>query len=99
MSRPSPLTDQPGPRQPTPGTLAAMDVPECDVAIVGAGPYGLSIASHLHRRGGPAVRVFGDPMSFWRDRMPSGMLLRSPYVASNIADPDRSLTLSDYRSA
>ena len=76
-----------------------MDVPDCDVAIVGAGPYGLSIAAHLHRHGGPSIRVFGDPMSFWRDRMPSGMLLRSPYVASNIADPDRQLTLSDYRSA
>jgi FAD-dependent urate hydroxylase len=76
-----------------------MGVPDCDVAIVGAGPYGLSTAAHLRRPGGPAVRVFGDPMSFWRDRMPSGMLLRSPYVASNIADPDGELTLSDYRSA
>ena len=28
--------------------------------------------------------------------MPRGMLLRSPYVASNIADPERALTLDDY---
>jgi hypothetical protein len=76
-----------------------MSVPDCEVAIVGAGPYGLAVAAHLRVPGGPDVRVFGEPMSFWRDRMPSGMLLRSPYVASNIADPDRALTLSDYRSA
>jgi hypothetical protein len=76
-----------------------MSVPDCDVAIVGAGPYGLATAAHLRVPGGPEVRVFGEPMSFWRDRMPSGMLLRSPYVASSIADPDRALTLSDYRSA
>jgi FAD-dependent urate hydroxylase len=76
-----------------------MGVPDCDVAIVGAGPYGLSVAAHLRVPRGPDVRVFGEPMSFWRDRMPTGMLLRSPYVASNIADPDRALTLSDYRSA
>jgi hypothetical protein len=76
-----------------------MGTPDCDVAIIGAGPYGLAVAAHLRVPGGPGVRIFGDPMSFWRERMPVGMLLRSPYVASNIADPDRSLTLSDYRSA
>jgi lysine/ornithine N-monooxygenase len=76
-----------------------MGVPDCDVAIVGAGPYGLAVAAHLRVPGGPDVRLFGEPMSFWRDRMPSGMLLRSPYVASNIADPERALTLTDYRAA
>ena len=30
--------------------------------------------------------------------MPDGMLLRSPYVASNIADPGRALTLDDFES-
>jgi FAD-dependent urate hydroxylase len=76
-----------------------MSAPDCDVAIIGAGPYGLSVAAHLRVPGGPSVRVFGDPMSFWRDRMPTGMLLRSPYVASNLADPERSLTLDDYQEA
>ena len=35
-------------------------------------------------------------MSFWDKQMPRGMLLRSPYVASNIADPERALTLDAY---
>jgi cation diffusion facilitator CzcD-associated flavoprotein CzcO len=71
----------------------------CDVAIVGAGPYGLATAAHLGRANGLDVRVFGDPMSFWRDQMPKGMVLRSPYVASNISDPERSLRLDDYQLA
>ena len=37
----------------------------CDVAIIGAGPYGLSAAAHLKAADGLDVRVFGEPMSFW----------------------------------
>jgi cation diffusion facilitator CzcD-associated flavoprotein CzcO len=72
---------------------------DCDVAIVGAGPYGLAAAAHLEKGKGLDVRVFGRPMDFWETQMPVGMLLRSPYVASNIADPERSLTLDAYGSA
>jgi FAD-dependent urate hydroxylase len=68
-------------------------VSECDVAIVGAGPYGLSAAAHL---GGLDVRVFGRPMSFWREHMARGMLLRSPLVASNLSSPTRELGLVQY---
>jgi hypothetical protein len=32
---------------------------------VAAGPYGLAATAHL-RRAGVDVRIFGDPMSFWR---------------------------------
>jgi cation diffusion facilitator CzcD-associated flavoprotein CzcO len=76
-----------------------MTMDNCDVAIVGAGPYGLASAAHLGRIKGLDVRVFGDPMSFWRDRMPAGMLLRSPYVASHISDPDGAFTLDAYQRA
>lgn len=58
-------------------------VPDTDVAILGAGPYGLAAAAHL-RRVGVEVRVLGDPMSFWRG-MPAGMLLRSNWTATCIA--------------
>jgi cation diffusion facilitator CzcD-associated flavoprotein CzcO len=68
----------------------------CDVAVVGAGPYGLACAAHLRAADGLDVRVLGDPMSFWRQHMPRGMLLRSPYVASDIGDPNDSLTLDAY---
>ncbi len=70
---------------------------DCDVAIVGSGPYGLACAAYLGGDRGLDVRVLGDPMSFWRERMPAGMLLRSPYVASHIADPARALTLDAYQ--
>jgi lysine/ornithine N-monooxygenase len=69
----------------------------CDVAVVGAGPYGISAAAHLRQRGELDVHVFGDPMSFWRD-MPRGMLLRSAWDASNIAFLSGPLSLEAYQA-
>ena len=63
-----------------------------DVAIVGAGPYGLSLAAHL-RAAGVSFRIFGKPMSTWRDHMPKGMQLKSEGFASNLSAPDRDSTL------
>src|SRR5712691_11686300 len=74
-------------------------MPTCDIAIVGAGPYGLSAAAHLRAVNGLEIRVFGEPMSFWERHMPVGMLLRSPWAASNIADPSDAQTLGAYQSA
>jgi FAD-dependent urate hydroxylase len=59
---------------------------DAQVVIVGAGPYGLAAASRL-RRAGIDPRVFGDPMSFWRE-MPKGMFLRSNWTATSIAGHD-----------
>jgi len=69
----------------------------CEVAIVGAGPYGLSAGAHLRAKG-IGVRIFGDPMEFWAQKMPEGMLLRSPRVASSLSDPDRAFTLEAYEA-
>jgi pyridine nucleotide-disulfide oxidoreductase len=69
----------------------------CDVAIVGAGPYGLAAAAHLRRLKGLTVLIFGEPMRFWRTSMPAGTLLRSAWSASNIAGPNASLTLDAYK--
>lgn len=35
-------------------------------------------------------------MDFWATKMPAGMLLRSPRVASNLSDPDNKYTLDAY---
>ena len=68
------------------------------VAVIGAGPFGLSTAAHLRAHGIP-VRVFGEPMVSWRDNMPAGMLLKSTPAASNIDAPQRGHTLADYCDA
>jgi cation diffusion facilitator CzcD-associated flavoprotein CzcO len=62
--------------------------------VVGAGPYGLSAAAHLWRCGLP-VTVLGRPMDAW-ERMPEGMLLKSPWPASSLSDPDGLNTLDRY---
>jgi pyridine nucleotide-disulfide oxidoreductase len=68
---------------------------DCNVTIIGAGPYGLSSAAYL-RNVGVETRVFGEPMAFWENQMPAGMCLRSTWDASHIADPGRDLTLDAY---
>ncbi len=65
------------------------------VAIMGAGPYGLSIAAHL-RRLVSDLRIFGRPMDSWRSHMPKGLLLKSEGFASNLSDPEGSYTLRSY---
>ena len=71
----------------------------CDVAIIGAGPYGLSAAATLRTIKGLEVRVFGEPMSFWDQNMPVGMFLRSAWTATHIADPNSLLTLEAFQAA
>jgi thioredoxin reductase len=69
-----------------------------EVAIVGAGPYGLSIAAHLRAAGVP-LRIFGTPMLSWRRHMPAGMCLKSDGFASNLYDPQGDFTLRAFSAA
>src|SRR5919106_2151766 len=55
-----------------------------DVAVVGAGPFGLSVTAHLADR---TVRVFGEPMQTWRTRMPPDMRLRSDWEETSLSAP------------
>ncbi|MGH2345986.1 MAG: NAD(P)-binding domain-containing protein [Chloroflexota bacterium] len=71
-----------------------MDDSLVDVAIIGAGPYGLSLATRLRARG-VAHRIFGPPMHTWRSMSP-GMYLKSLGFATSIATPDREATLPKY---
>ena len=65
-----------------------------DVAVIGAGPYGLSLASQLSHRG-IERRTFGFPMCAWR-QMPPGMNLKSFGFATSIPTPRRYYTLPEY---
>jgi thioredoxin reductase len=65
------------------------------VAIVGAGPYGVSIAAHL-QAAGVDFRIFGRPMHLWQSQMPKGMFLKSDGCASSLSDPTCSYTLARY---
>jgi thioredoxin reductase len=66
-----------------------------DVAIIGAGPYALSVAAHL-RAAGVGFRMFGKPMQTWLAHMPKGMYLKSEGCASNLFDPTGSYSLQQF---
>lgn len=66
-----------------------------DVAIIGAGPYGLSIAAHL-RALGVSYRIFGSPMGTWLTQMPKGMRLKSEGFASSLSDPNSIFSLAAF---
>ena len=65
------------------------------VAIIGAGPYALSLAAHL-RALGVEHRIFGSAMHAWLTQMPRGMYLKSEGFTSNLWDRDQSFTLKHY---
>jgi cation diffusion facilitator CzcD-associated flavoprotein CzcO len=71
-----------------------MSQSKVDVVIIGAGPYGLSLASHLSQRG-IERRIFGFPMRAWRE-MPPGMNLKSFGFATSIPTPQRHYTFPEY---
>src|SRR5437667_2667466 len=66
-----------------------------DVAVVGAGPYGLATAAHMSEQGLNVI-VFGKPMQLWSEKMPEGMLLRSYWWATNISDPKKQYGLEQF---
>jgi FAD-dependent urate hydroxylase len=72
---------------------------KCDTVVIGAGPYGLSVAAYLKQIEGLDLRVFGEPMSFWERHMPEGMMLRSPREASDLHDPCKLFSLCAFEKA
>lgn len=66
-----------------------------DTLIIGAGPYGLSLAANLAATGLPFITL-GTPMETWANFMPPGMLLRSEAFASSLHAPRPGLTMADY---
>ncbi len=73
---------------------ATVRPPAVDVAIIGAGPYGLGLAAQLQARG-VGYRIFGSPMKTWRD-MPKGMNLKSLGFATSIPTAEGDRTFPEY---
>lgn len=69
-----------------------------ETVIVGAGPYGLSIAAHL-RAAKMNFMIIGRPMESWRRYMPAGMALKSEPCASNLSDPAGRYSVEKYCAA
>jgi thioredoxin reductase len=67
----------------------------CEVVVIGAGPYGLSVAAHLSALNIP-YRIFGKAMETWATQMPRGMSLKSDGFATGLYDPARSFTFGRY---
>ncbi len=65
------------------------------VAIVGSGPYALSLAAHLNPLG-VEYRVFGPCMEAWDKHMPPRMFLKSDGFASDLYAPGDGYRLEDY---
>ena len=70
------------PRDETEQTMEQL----CEVAIIGAGPYGISLAAQLGTRG-IDYRIFGKPMDTWSAHMPKNMTLKSEGFASSLSAP------------
>jgi FAD-dependent urate hydroxylase len=64
-----------------------------NVLIIGAGPFGLSLAAYLGHLGIDHL-VVGKPMEFWKNNMPQGMFLRSASDWS--LDPTEKCSILNY---
>jgi thioredoxin reductase len=69
--------------------------PNTEIAIIGAGPYGLSIAAHLRAKG-VDYRIFGTPMQTWRTQMLRESHMKSEGFATGLYEPSRTFTLKNY---
>jgi len=67
------------------------------VAIIGAGPYGLSLATHLAARK-VEHRIFGDPMLFWSQIADAGgrRYLKSYCFGADLSTPCFGYSFADY---
>lgn len=71
-----------------------------EVAIIGAGPYGLSLAAHLAEYK-IEHRIFGKPMQFWSKIAEAAdkRYLKSYCFGTNLSSPKPGFSFSDYNTA
>jgi thioredoxin reductase len=66
-----------------------------DIIIIGAGPYGISIAAHAAARH-LSYKLLGYPMDFWKNQMPQNMFIRTPPDLVSFSDPKGEFTIQRY---
>lgn len=67
-----------------------------DLAIIGSGPYGISLAAHAEAQG-LSYELFGYPMDFWKNKMPPEMFIRTQLEFIGLSDPDDTYTFARYQ--
>ena len=67
------------------------------ILIVGAGPYGLSLANYMSDRG-LEFKIIGKPMELWRNHTFTDASLRSEMATSEIAHPQNAYSIKNFRS-
>ena len=70
-------------------------MPASEVLVIGVGPYGLSISTHLRGKGIDHL-VVGRAMDTWRTHMPMGMYLKSEPFGSDMSCPQAGYDLAGY---
>ncbi|WP_165971947.1 NAD(P)-binding domain-containing protein [Paenibacillus piri] len=63
-----------------------------DLLIIGAGPYGISLAAHAKAHC-LTYTLLGYPMHFWKHQMPQNMFIRTHPDSVYLSDPHESFTL------
>lgn len=58
-----------------------------DLIIIGAGPYGISLAAHAAASKMSYV-ILGKPMFFWKEQMPQNMFIRTHPRYISLSDKD-----------
>jgi FAD-dependent urate hydroxylase len=66
-----------------------------EVLVVGAGPFGLSISTHLRGQGIDHL-IVGRTMDTWRTHMPAGMYLKSEPYGTDMSCPEAGYDLAGY---
>jgi cation diffusion facilitator CzcD-associated flavoprotein CzcO len=66
-----------------------------DLIIIGAGPYGISLAAHA-KACGLSYILLGRPMHFWKEQMPQSMFIRTNPRYISFSDRDDALTIERF---
>jgi thioredoxin reductase len=68
-----------------------------DLIIIGAGPYGISLAAHAAASHLSYV-LLGEPMNFWKEQMPQNMFIRTNPRYISLSDKDEAYTIERFSS-